>query len=140
MVDHLAAAKVKPSLEGLESALAKEGITMVQRRNSQGFLYGLTYVDHKTGAIFNGSALGKSYSAKEMQERFSPVPSGEAKPAAERKLEQIAGNVAENDPKAAGLIQEIAGLLGTLTATEYAPDYVAKHYTRKKKRRKRGTS
>jgi hypothetical protein len=140
VVDHLAAAKVKPSLEGLESALAKEGITLVQRRNSKGFLYGLTYVDHKTGAVFNGSALGKSYSAKEMQERFSPVPSGKAKPAVERKLEQIAGNVAENDPKVAGLIQDIAGLLGTLTATEYAPDYVSKHYTRKKKRRKRGTS
>ncbi|WP_159798918.1 relaxase/mobilization nuclease domain-containing protein [Flavobacterium sp. MK4S-17] len=140
MIDHLAAAKVKPSLEGLESALAKEGVIMVQRRNSQGFLYGLTYVDHKTGAVFNGSALGKSYSAKEMQERFSPISSGEAKRTEERKLEHIAANIAENDPRAAGLIQEIAGLIGTLTAAGYAPDYVSKHYTRKKKRRKRGTS
>lgn len=140
MIDHLATAKVRPSMEGLESELAKEGIAMVQRRNSNGFLYGLTYVDHKTGAVFNGSALGKSYSAKLMQERFSPLSSGEAEHTGERKLVHVAENVAGIDPKATGLIQEIAGLLGTLTATEYAPDYVSKHYTRKKKRRKRGTS
>lgn len=142
VIDLQAAAKVKPNLEALEGVLAKEGITMVQRRNSDGFLYGLTYVDHKTGAVFNGSALGKSYSAKEMQERFTaaPLAAGENGAAPGRQLEHIAAGLMETNPMEARVIKEIAGLLGSLTAVEYSPDYVSKHYTRKKKRRKMGTS
>jgi hypothetical protein len=35
-------------------------------------IYGLTYVDHKTKCVFNGSDLGKHYSAKGLQERCRP--------------------------------------------------------------------
>jgi hypothetical protein len=33
-------------------------------------VYGITYVDHKTKTVFNGSDLGKEYSAKAIVERF----------------------------------------------------------------------
>lgn len=139
VIDKLAAAKMKASFETLESTLAKEGITIVRRQNSEGLLYGLTYVDHKTGAVFNGSALGKPYSAKGMLERFSATrpAAGGSRGADEQKLEQLAVNLAENDPKAAGLIHDIAGLLRALTTAEYGPDYVSRHYTRKKKKRRK---
>ena len=42
------------------------------RQNANGFLYGITYVDHQTKCVFNGSALGKAYSAKAIQERCLP--------------------------------------------------------------------
>jgi hypothetical protein len=49
----------------------KEGIYTVFRRSAEGLLYGITYVDHKTKSVFNGSNLGKEFSAKAIQERCS---------------------------------------------------------------------
>lgn len=57
------------SLSSLTIALEKEGIHTVRRENAAGLVYGLTYVDHRTKCVFNGSALGKQYSAKGIQQR-----------------------------------------------------------------------
>jgi hypothetical protein len=59
------------SLESLTRALEKEGINTVIRQNKEGIIYGLTYVDHRTKCIFNGSDLGKHYSANGINERCS---------------------------------------------------------------------
>lgn len=61
----------KKSLDSLVTALEKEGIKAVLRQNKEGIIYGLTYVDHRTKCVFNGSDLGKQYSAKVIQERCS---------------------------------------------------------------------
>lgn len=61
------------SLEGLAAAMAKDGISVIQRRSENGQLYGITYIDYHTKCVFNGSALGKQYSAKAMVERCSPT-------------------------------------------------------------------
>lgn len=60
-----------PSPQTLINALQKEGIDMVVRQNKNGFIYGITYVDHRTKCVFNGSAIGKPYSAKGILERCS---------------------------------------------------------------------
>jgi hypothetical protein len=39
------------------------------RQNKDGIIYGITYIDHQTKSVFNGSDLGKSYSAKMILER-----------------------------------------------------------------------
>ena len=52
------------NVESLIISLVKEGIYTVLRQNSEGLNYGITYVDHKTKCVFNGSNLGKQYSAK----------------------------------------------------------------------------
>ena len=59
----------KPDVKGLASALDKQGIKMVLRQNESGIIYGITYVDHRTKSVFNGSNLGKQYSANGVQER-----------------------------------------------------------------------
>ncbi len=59
----------KMSIQELKKTLALSGINMVFRQNGEGLLYGITYVDHQTQCVFNGSALGKLYSAKAIQER-----------------------------------------------------------------------
>ncbi|HEX4375187.1 MAG TPA: relaxase/mobilization nuclease domain-containing protein, partial [Puia sp.] len=61
--------KPKKSLEEFIRALEKERVTVVVRRNEKGLVYGLTYIDHNTKSIFNGSDLGKEYSAKRILER-----------------------------------------------------------------------
>jgi hypothetical protein len=60
-----------PSLQSLITALQKENIRVVLRQNDIGVIYGITYVDHKTKCVFNGSHLGKQYSANAIQERCS---------------------------------------------------------------------
>ncbi|RAW01964.1 relaxase/mobilization nuclease domain-containing protein [Pseudochryseolinea flava] len=46
----------------------------VVRQNEDGRIYGLTFIDNTTKCVFNGSALGKSYSANGIQERFKIEP------------------------------------------------------------------
>jgi Relaxase/Mobilisation nuclease domain len=57
------------SMSDFIKAMEKENISVVLRQNKEGLIYGLTYVDHKTKCVFNGSDLGKQYSARQIQER-----------------------------------------------------------------------
>jgi len=56
------------SPEKLSKILEGESIHMILRKSKEGQLYGITYVDHKTRSVFNGSSLGKEFSAKGIQE------------------------------------------------------------------------
>jgi len=67
------------SLEGLIAALKKQGVDTVIRRNEQGLIYGITYVDHQSKCVFNGSNLGKAYSANAIRERCLYMGAGEGK-------------------------------------------------------------
>jgi hypothetical protein len=53
--------------------LQKRNIHVIFRQNEQGFIYGATFVDNKNRTVFNGSDLGKAYSAKALTERFGKV-------------------------------------------------------------------
>jgi len=57
------------SLDEMIKALQKEKIQVVLRQNDKGIIYGITYIDHQNKCVFNGSDLGKQYSANQMQER-----------------------------------------------------------------------
>jgi hypothetical protein len=73
------------SVQGLVKELERQGIAAVLRENTSGFVYGITYVDHRTGCVFNGSALGRKYSAKAIQERCGQVDkTGHTKQVAQR--------------------------------------------------------
>jgi hypothetical protein len=65
------------------------GIDVAFRLNEQGFIFGITFVDHRNKTVFNGSDLGKTYSAKAITERFSTtnmlVRSNQPRPAIRRK-------------------------------------------------------
>jgi hypothetical protein len=53
------------------SYLIDHGINTIIRRNEHGRLYGITFIDHNTGHVFNGSHLGKQFSANIFHELFS---------------------------------------------------------------------
>jgi hypothetical protein len=46
------------------------GIDVILRRNDQNFIYGVTYIDHKSKCVFNGSDLGKEFSAAMIRDRW----------------------------------------------------------------------
>lgn len=66
---------VKPpnGLPAFKEALEKERIGLVIRQNIEGVVYGLTYIDHTTKCVFNGSDIGKEYSAKPILEKLGQV-------------------------------------------------------------------
>ncbi|MFZ4262135.1 relaxase/mobilization nuclease domain-containing protein [Sphingobacterium sp. HJSM2_6] len=57
-------------MEELKIRLQQQAIHLVLRENSDGLIYGLSYVDHKNRCVFNGSELGKMYSAKGILAKF----------------------------------------------------------------------
>ncbi len=54
--------------------LAKEQIDLVLRRNETGRIYGVTFIDHRSRTVLNGSRLGKEFSANMLNERFQEQP------------------------------------------------------------------
>jgi hypothetical protein len=51
--------------------LQKQNIHVAFRINDKGYTYGITYIDNNNKTVFNGSDLGKGYSAKAILDRFS---------------------------------------------------------------------
>ena len=68
-----AAMQTTTSEAEFRKALQKEGIDLVLRRNDTGRVYGVTFIDHHSRTVLNGSRLGKVYSANVFNERF-PCP------------------------------------------------------------------
>lgn len=62
------------SRKELERQLKKQGIDVVFRQNDNGRIYGVTFIDHDSRVVLNGSRLGKEYSANVFNERFRAKP------------------------------------------------------------------
>lgn len=56
------------------SRLAKEQIDLVLRRNGTGRIYGVTFIDHRSRTVLNGSRLGKEFSANTLDRYFQERP------------------------------------------------------------------
>lgn len=50
--------------------LQQQNINVLFRMNDKGFTYGITFIDNQHKTVFNGSELGKTYSAKGLIERL----------------------------------------------------------------------
>ncbi len=62
-----------PSKTAFLRGLAKEQIFVVLRATEGGLIYGITFVDNKSKCVFNGSDLGKAFSAKSITSRLSSL-------------------------------------------------------------------
>lgn len=66
-------AKSPKSMKQLMSLLRQQNIYTVLRQNAEGRLYGITFVDNQNKSVFNGSDLGKTYSAAAIQSNLFSV-------------------------------------------------------------------
>ncbi|WP_426473813.1 conjugal transfer protein MobB [Chryseobacterium balustinum] len=57
------AMKTQPNESEFKSKLQDMGISTVVRRNASGRIYGMTFIDHHSKSVWNGSRLGKEFSA-----------------------------------------------------------------------------
>lgn len=131
------------NLEGLIKALEKESIQTVLRQNNEGVIYGITYIDYRTKSVFNGSALGKQYSANGLQERCSAVPSPVAaikdiKGAGEEKNQSEKQLISQPLEKEKSVADN--SLLETLMNPKEGFDYVPWQLKKSKRKKRKGIS
>jgi hypothetical protein len=128
----------QPSLEGLIKALENEGINTVSRKSDEGYLYGITYIDHKNKVVFNGSDLGKDYSAKRISERCAADTSAEKLKTIPTDRKEVSGEPIAGRPSLPEQATE-PGLADILMRPEdvYEPLPYQFKKTRNKKKRKR---
>lgn len=59
------------SKDAFISRLKERNIDVVFRYTDEGRIYGVTFIDHNTMTVLNGSRLGKQFSANALNERFN---------------------------------------------------------------------
>ena len=118
------------SPEKLSKILEDESIHMILRKSNEGQLYGITYVDHKTRSVFNGSSLGKEYSAKGIQESCALNIL-----AIERKYQKSNSTTSENFQNLESQEYVKENLADILLRGEKVNEYVSKQFKQKKKKR-----
>lgn len=124
-------------LSELAKRLEKEGIYTVLRKSAEGLLYGITYVDHTTKNVFNGSSLGKQYSAKAIEERCG------FKVAGEENRSQIYEKLRSKElliedlqyQKDTITIPDLVKALDMIMRSEYSSDYIPKQLKKNNKRK-----
>ncbi len=65
--------KRSTSFDSLVQSLIGKNVYPVLRKNQEGKIYGVTFIDNNTKCVFNGSDIGKQYSAKGILDRFSDL-------------------------------------------------------------------
>lgn len=136
-------------------------IEVVYRINPEGRLYGITFIDHTTRTVFNGSRLGKAFSANVFNELFNNpdadrerlIPQPEQEPSrqeretkAEERQEGVEYRQQENqnqNESSGSLIDTSAlgavDIFSVLMEDDHTHEYIdpAFRYGRKKKKKRR---
>lgn len=70
-MDHVLKFPAVKAKQDFISAMNAKGVAVLFRSNAEGRTFGLTFVDNNTKCVFNGSALGKEYSAASVLKKLS---------------------------------------------------------------------
>lgn len=117
----------------LISELLKQQVEVVFRQNEKGLIYGVTFVDHKQRTVFNGSDLGKGYSANSIVQRLGQQDKIQTYLLPKAKTNYL-GKTTVNHPKID--LHVASPLKGLLAQTAYdEPTVIGK-----KKKKKKGKS
>ena len=136
-------------LDAVIDLLGKQGVDVVLRQSKEGHIYGITYVDHKARCVFNGSVLGKDYSAKGFLERCNTGIAGGGQLLKNKPLQEATDGqeqAAVNTPRAAESSEDTTvssqepGLLEIMTRAEETYSYVPYDWRKKKKKKRKGLS
>jgi cellobiose-specific phosphotransferase system component IIB len=127
--------KPNQTLKELVRALEKERISTVLGQNKQGIIYGITYVDHHTKCVFNGSDLGKQYSAAGIQQRClqQSVRQDEHEGLRQSSQQDRGWEHKQSAEFNTGLLETLANAIGPTEDKNYVPNQLKNQ----KKRRRR---
>ena len=138
--------------KNFKKQLAEQGINVMVRTNDTGRIYGITFIDHNSKAIWNGSRLGKELSAN----TFNDYWNHNIKPDIKKPVELQSKISKPNDTDLPaeqphhlfdflntsekhedGLIETLSGLLPEAQGEDYEEQDFA-NKIKKKRKRKRG--
>ena len=110
--------------------LAAMNVDLVLRRNESGRIYGVTFIDHTSRTVLNGSRLGKELSANVLEARFNVAQPGLA--------EEVQPHIATSAPEPDTDGKVLGGLFSAIEPeTSFVPRHPRLHKPDKKKRRRR---
>lgn len=119
--------------------LLEQGINVVVRRNNEGRVYGITFVDHESRSVWNGSQLGKNLSANMFNEWWKSNSKIDPGNAQSNKLSP-SPLIDEKDPfgfLTNGRNDGVLEALGSLLPDSQGEDYEERDFeNRMKKKRK----
>ena len=138
--------------QAFKKQLAEQGINVVVRRNDTGRIYGITFIDHNSKAVWNGSRLDKELSAN----TFNDYWNNNLKPNIKEPVELLSKISKSNDldlpaeephhlfdflstteKHEDGLIEALGGLLPETQGEDYEEQDFANRMKKKRKRPKR---
>ena len=138
-----AAMQTARNRQEFERELKRQGIDVVFRQNDSGRIYGVTFIDHDSRVVLNGSRLGKEYSANVFNERFSGETGKAQQPdvSISRQEQPTHREQADFTPKAdivsgvTSIVSAFGGLLGSGASGGDEPKDTASQKRKKKKKR-----
>ena len=120
--------------------LKQEHIDVVFRRNDTGRIYGVTFIDHERREAFNGSRMGKEFSANVFNDLvcwWEGIPWQERQQSGPEELWKRYGHRMEEG----SALEQAAGIFSMETnPVDYGEEALARHMKkrRKAKRKSRG--
>ncbi len=127
-----AAIQQAASRKELEDLLGTDRIDVVFRRNESGRIYGVTFIDYEQKEVFNGSRLGKEFSANAFNALFAQWEGTLA------EVTQASEQFRHSHKTEQGILEQAAGILSMDTnPTDYEEEAFAKRMKKKKKAAKR---
>ncbi|BDU26312.1 conjugal transfer protein MobB [Flavobacterium sp. GSB-24] len=138
--------------QAFKKQLGEQGINVVLRRNETGRIYGITFIDHNSKTLWNGSRLGKDFSANTFNDYWNNNIKPEIAEALELQSKMIKSkdadllqeepdhlfdflNTAEKHED--GLIEVLGGLLPEAQGEDSEEQNFANRMKKKRKRTKK---
>lgn len=130
------------SMRNLVTKLEQKQIYTVLRKNAEGRLYGITFVDNQNKVVFNGSDLGKGYSAAALQSRLgngneSTLTKGEVHSDSPSDSLQKDISLQKQQEKTIAPAIKSEGLLDVLLSTKEQYDNTPSSLLKKKRKKKK---
>jgi hypothetical protein len=130
------------SMKNLVAALNQKNIYTVLRKNAEGRLYGITFVDNQNKVVFNGSDLGKGYSAAALQSKLAvvnknPLAHDETKGSSSSGVLLKENDFNKQQDKTISTTAKNENLLDVLLSTKEQYDNTPTSLLKKKRKKKR---
>jgi len=142
--------------KNFKKQLAEQGVNVIVRRNDTGRIYGITFIDHNSRTVWNGSRLGKELSANTFNDYWNHNIKPEIKEHKERQPRMMQSTTSEDLPTEkphelfnflnkevqtyltdeTGIIESLGGMLPEAQGEDYEEQYFA-NKMKKKRNRKR---
>ena len=130
------------SIKNLVTTLNQKNIYTVLRQNAEGRLYGITFVDNQNKVVFNGSDLGKGYSAAALQSKLATVNENtlahdETKGSSSSGVLLKENDLNKQHDKTISSTTQNENLLDVLLSTKEQYDNTATNLLKKKRKKKK---